>query len=127
NDDRVSKRRTEVGVEELAALGGACAPGTWEASWFHQMITRKGLRPAARIAYQRTALVGVGAEGPLRLTMDRDIRGEPADGWSMAPVTGAGELLPGRVVLELKFMSGLPLVFKRLIEAYSLRPASVSK
>jgi hypothetical protein len=125
--DRVAKRRTPIGEEELTPLGLPMSLVTWPGHWFHRSVVARRLGPACRIAYERTAYVGTCSEGPLRLTLDRRLRGMLAEGWNLGPFEGGLPLLASRVILELKFCSALPLPFKQLIQELSLAPSPVSK
>lgn len=125
--DAVRKRRAAVPDTEVAMLAEAKAPPDWAGAWFHRRVHARGLRPACRIAYLRTAHVGDCAEGALRLTLDREVRGVMAQHWRATSVEGGLPLLHGRVILELKFLNALPLPFKELVEKLSLAPSPVSK
>jgi hypothetical protein len=125
--DRVAKLRTVVPEGELALLAHPMSVLTWPGHWFHRRLLRGGLLPACRIAYQRTAYAGTGAEGPLRLTLDRHVRGVLASDWGLAPVEGGLPLLTGQVILELKFRFALPAPFKELVQDMRLSPSLVSK
>lgn len=127
SNDCVAKRRSSVGEEELASLALPMSLETWAGHWFHRRIMLKELRPACRIGYRRTALVGSCAEGPLRMTLDRDLRGVLSSDWRLPPLEGGAPLLADQVILELKFLRALPLPFKRLVEEFKLAPAPVSK
>ncbi|MCI0460635.1 MAG: polyphosphate polymerase domain-containing protein [Gemmataceae bacterium] len=125
--DRVAKRRTVVPEEELPLLAHPLALLTWPGSWFHRRLLARRLGPACRIDYQRTAYVGAGPEGPLRLTLDRRIHGILTSEWSLAPFEGGLPLLTGQVILEFKFRSALPTPFKELVTDLRLSPRTVSK
>lgn len=125
--DRVRKRRVCIDGVELPALGGALSLESWPGHWFHQRLVARDLRPASRMTYRRTALVGACAEGPLRLTLDRDIFGVRATDWSMAPPDGGLQVLPGHVIMELKFLVSMPLPFKQLMHEFKLTPVAISK
>lgn len=126
---RVVKRRVVVPLEELDALSNSDSrsDGTWGGEWFRQQLFLRRLQPAAQIQYLRHAFVGVCPEGPLRLTLDHDIRGIEVGGWKIGDCRGGLAVLPGRVVLELKFLGGLPRPFKELVEECGLQPQGVSK
>jgi hypothetical protein len=125
--DRVAKRRTAAPAEEVGLLARPLSVTTWPGHWFHQGLRERRLVPACRIAYQRTAYVGAGADGPLRLTLDRRVRGAPCRDWAVGPPDGALPLLQGQVILELKFRAALPGPFKDLVQAQKLSPSGVSK
>jgi hypothetical protein len=63
----------------------------------------------------------------VRLTLDRDVVGTAASDWAVpAQVEGRG-LLGGGVVLELKFHTALPGLFRELLESLPPRPSGASK
>jgi len=133
SNDRVSKRRAVISEADLSQLGKPMSLETWDGHWFHRRVTIKRLGPACLVAYRRTALAGACAEGPLRVTIDRDVRARPQDGWRIPPVSSfehsVDVFAPGapQAVLELKFMAGLPLPFKQLVERFRLSPIPASK
>lgn len=124
--DRVAKRRTETPAADLARLA-APLNGAWPGDWFHQRIATRGLAPAGQISYCRTALVGECHEGPLRLTLDRDIQGVVTSAWSLGGGDDGRPLLADHVILELKFLRALPLPFKELVRDFRLNPVAISK
>jgi hypothetical protein len=67
------------------------------------------------------------SDWPMRLTIDRKLRGVPARGWDLADFAGGPDLLPGACVLELKFRGTMPALFKGLVADLGLRPAPSSK
>lgn len=125
--DRVAKRRTTVPEDELALLVNPLGLLSWPGHWFHRRLLARRLGPACRIVYQRTAYVGSCAEGPLRLTLDRRVRGILTGEWSLAPFEGGRPLLTGQVILELKFRLALPAPFKEVVTGLRLSPSAVSK
>jgi len=127
NGDRVRKQRNVVPAEEAVLLANPMSLVTWPGHWFHRRLLDRGLRPAALIAYERTAYIGAAAAGPLRLTLDRRLRGALASEWAVPTAEGGLPLLTGRVILELKFRLSLPAPFKELIQLLRLGPCSVSK
>jgi hypothetical protein len=125
--DRVEKRRTAVPEVELAQLAHPMSLVTWPGHWFHRRLLARRLAPACRISYQRTAYVGACGEGPLRLTLDRRVRGVLSGEWCVGPPERAVPLLRGQVVLELKFRASLPAPFKGIVQGMRLSPSGVSK
>lgn len=125
--DRVAKRRTAVPEAEVASLAGPPRAETWPGLWFHRRLLARRLLPACLIGYERTAFVGSCAEGPLRLTLDRHVRGALTNEWRLAPLEGGRPLLTGQVILEFKFRGALPAPFKGLLQSLQLSPAAVSK
>jgi hypothetical protein len=123
----VSKRRSVVKLEELERLIAAEPDRSWAGFWYHQRLLARGLKPICRISYHRTARVALGACGPVRLTLDDDIR---ALGTSGVAFNGGnpGELLSGnRIIIELKYRLEMPVLFKQLVEAFALNPQPISK
>jgi hypothetical protein len=125
--DRVRKWRTAVPEGELALLAGPLAESAWPGQWFHRRLHERGLRPAALIVYERTAYVGAGAEGPMRLTVDRRLHGTTAGAWAVPAGAGGVPLLTDRAILELKFRLALPAPFKELVQTLRLNPGPLSK
>jgi hypothetical protein len=125
--DRVAKRRSDVALRELAALDREHVAGDWPGDWFHQFIAARRLRPACRITYERTAYVQRGEHTPLRLTLDRRIRGAVTDSWDLTPIDEGHGILPDYVICEFKFRGALPNLFKNVICDLQLESGSVSK
>ena len=125
--DRVAKRRVAVPEDEVTMLAPPMSLLTWPGHWFHRRLVARRLGPACRVSYQRTAYVGACPEGPLRLTLDRRVRGILTPEWNVAPFEGGLPLLTGQVILEFKFRDALPAPFKELVADLRLSPASVSK
>jgi len=125
--DRVSKRRTSIPDAEVDWLKRPLPEPSWGGHWFHRRMILRQLQPALRICYDRLAHVGVSAEGSLRLTLDRDIRCAPAQGWNIGDFKDGLSLLRGQIILELKYRSSLPALFKRLLHDMGLNPRPVSK
>lgn len=125
--DRVQKWRSDVPLEELAALATNEYPAGWSGVWFLERTQARALRPACRMTYERTAFVQRIDEGALRLTLDRQIRGIATSDWDLLPLAAGHAILPGQVICELKFRSGLPQLFKELIQQLQLEAGSVSK
>ena len=101
--NRVRKCRATVPADDLAILSRRHAPADWVGGWFHQQLASRELSPVCRISYERVAFMGATEGGTVRVTFDRNIRGEPADGWAFRTVADRPELLPGFVVCEFKF------------------------
>jgi hypothetical protein len=125
--DRVRKRRSSIPDLELGTLAHDDSPPDWSGHWFHKRLRTRALLPSALVTYDRTALTGATPEGPVRLTIDRQIRGRVADVWQVATVDSGIPLLAGQPILELKFLDHMPQVFKALVAHFNLMPASVSK
>jgi hypothetical protein len=125
--NRVRKCRATVPADDLAILSRRHAPADWVGGWFHQQLASRELSPVCRISYERVAFMGATEGGTVRVTFDRNICGEPVDGWSFRTVADQPELLPGFVVCEFKFRVTLPLLLKEVIAELALTPTTVSK
>jgi hypothetical protein len=126
-NDRVRKRRTAILQEELLLLPGPLSQPTWAAHWFQRQTQARRLEPTCLLTYERLAYVGLHAGQPMRLTFDRNLRGELARGWSVPPVEATEALLPDRVICELKFRLTLPPLFRDIVQEFQLMPGAVSK
>ncbi len=123
----VCKRRSPVSVEDLRRLVDLEAIPGWPGFWYHQRLLARQLQPVCQIAYDRTARVGSNGYGPIRLTVDQDIRAQPVNGLSFAN-DGAGELVSdGYAIVELKYRHEIPVLFKKLVEQFELNPRPISK
>jgi VTC domain-containing protein len=125
--DRVAKQRTLVPDTDVALLAQPMSLVTWPGHEFHRRLQLRRLAPACQIAYERSAYVGAGPDGPLRLTLDRRLRGALAAAWTAPGIDGGVSLLAGQVILELKFRAALPGPFKALVADLRLSPQPVSK
>ncbi len=125
--NRVSKRRSQLPLAELAQLQEAAVTTEWSGAWFQRRLARRRLQPACVVGYERSAYFGACSEGPLRLTLDRELHGAPARDWTTLAARPALPLLLDGVVLELKFATSLPQPFKELVARFGLATAAVSK
>jgi hypothetical protein len=120
------KRRTSDGIEALDRLTGGTVDQNWTGHWFHRRLMVRNLRPVCQISYDRTARVVRSADGLGRLTLDAGVRATRIT----APrfeVNPGGEVLEGRLVLELKYHAHVPALFRGLIEELALTPRTASK
>jgi hypothetical protein len=122
----VRKKRSTIPLADLARLGRP-ANGPWDGRWYHHQLLRNDLSPVCLIEYQRVAYFGRGADGPLRLTFDRQIRGSVMRDWSFDHAAQVHDLLSGFVVCEFKFRDRLPALFKTVMHDLQLTPQGVSK
>ncbi len=125
--DRVTKRRAQLPASDITRFGEQPSDDQWDGQWFHQRIAMKRLQPACRVSYDRTAWVGACDEGPMRLTVDRNVRGALCEQWRLSDASEGMLVLTGAAILELKFLRALPLPFKRIVEEFRLNPSLVSK
>jgi hypothetical protein len=125
--DRVRKTRTRIAEADLGLLQHPSSLVDWPGHWFQRRLRERRLGPACWIAYQRTAYVGAGMDGPLRLTIDRNVHGIVTNTWSLGSCGPSVPLLTDHAILELKFRSALPAPFKDLVAALRLSPCAISK
>lgn len=122
----LTKRRTLVSIDTLSKLAEPVARRDWPGFWFHRRLLRRGLLPACEVSYTRLARVAMTQAGPIRFTLDEQLRGSACEGLSFS--TGRGELLlPGQAVVEMKFCGSLPALFKNAIEEFALNVQRFSK
>jgi hypothetical protein len=120
--DRVRKRRDAIALADVPRLlddGGG--------PWFGPRVRQRLFQPACWIGYTRTAFVLAVSGGLVRLTFDRDVVGTTASGWTVPDRVDGRPLLPGEVILELKFRASLPVLFHELLAALPSRLSGVSK
>ena len=127
-NDLLTKRRTNVRLEDLPLLhnGDDDVDGTWPGHWFRKRIQTRGLRAVCQISYERTARIGLTDYGPIRLTIDNQLRASIVDNASFVPVDAAVPVTESTIV-EMKFRAGIPAVFKLLVEEFALTAQRVSK
>jgi SPX domain protein involved in polyphosphate accumulation len=126
-DDTVAKRRADISMSDLSRLASDVVEESWPAGWFHQRIVHVALRPACRLTYDRVAFVRASDEGPLRVTLDRNIRGSSTDAWDLTPVDAGHRILADHVICEFKFRHALPQLFRDIIFSLDLQPGNCSK
>lgn len=121
-DGRVWKCRGTMPLAELVR------PMTcWAVDWFSADVAGLGLRPVCVVSYRRSAFIGESGGGSVRLTLDRAAFGVPTTAVSVEPISAGTPLLSDVVVVELKFLAGLPGLFKEAVEQFRLQPTGVSK
>lgn len=125
--DRVAKRRTRVDLADLSQMDEGLPSADWCGLWFQRRLKIRGLRPACQLNYLRWAFMDGTSDGPLRLTLDRQVRGQLIDQWRIGSADQAKELLADQVIVELKFRHALPATFKELLGDLQLTPVRVSK
>jgi len=123
----VLKTRVEIPDEQLPVLDIESPPPDWTGAWFIQRLRKRGLRPTVRVAYRRTAFMAMVGTSPVRLTLDRDVVGVATRDWDVLPVPNGQPLLPGNVLLELKFHVHMPVLFQELLPHLPSRPGRSSK
>lgn len=122
----LTKRRTFVPAATLSQLEGTHRTD-WTGDWFHRRLLLRRLRPVCEISYSRTARAGMALSGPVRLTLDERLSAarttRPLFGSAEPPVGFADDSM----ILELKFRTEVPGVFKQLVERFQLVPQPTSK
>src|SRR4029453_6662212 len=73
--DLLSKRRSNVRIEELPLLLTDAPTSDWPGAWFQKRLARRALIATCQVRYQRMARLGMTDCGPIRLTVDDDLRG----------------------------------------------------
>ena len=121
----LSKRRTLVPLGALAHLDEPLIG--WEGGWFQRRLELRRLRPVCEISYHRVARTGIGAHGPIRLTLDDRLVVSKATRAAFADRDEGLPFLRNQLVLELKYRFSAPPLFKQLVEVFALQPAAVSK
>jgi len=122
------KRRTQVALAMLAAIERGELPRDSPAKWFHQRLHMRRLSPACLLSYHRTARGVMTTNGLARLTVDDGLHVMPASEFVL-PESGAtgAPILPGHIILELKYRSPLPDIFQELITTFGLQGRAASK
>ncbi len=119
----LTKRRSVVGLAELNNLSDDVVGRGGAGFWFQRRVAARALKPVCQISYQRTARVAMTEYGPMRLTLDDNLRALPAVGLRFSEDEGQ-LILKDRLILELKFRHGMPGLFKYLVEEFALTPKS---
>jgi hypothetical protein len=120
------KRRTIVSLETIDRLAETEPGRDWPGEWFHRRLLLRQIRPVAELSYWRIARFARTADGPARLTLDEDLRAMPVTEPRFTGVEGQA-VLPGQMILELKYRQDPPAIFKRLVETFALEPQRASK
>lgn len=125
--DRVLiKRRTTAAVNDFERIEGGTPDPAWYGYWFHRRLIARQLKPLVQVSYVRTARLGTSPHGPVRMTIDFDLRVLPLPDRAFLPGMGL-PLLEGQNIIELKYCVVLPPVFRQLIDHFGLKTQPVSK
>jgi hypothetical protein len=122
----LAKRRTTVPILEMDHLAGETPRMDWPGFWFHRRVLLRRLSPLIQMSYDRTARVGLASGGPMRMTIDTNLRVLPMPDRAFIPGVGF-PLIEGKCIVELKYRLTIPALFKELIETFKLAPSPVSK
>ncbi len=126
SNGKVAKRRVLVAESDLQRLQEVPDP-QWDGHWFHNRLTLRGLVPSCLISYRRQAFFGHNSEGPLRLTLDYDLRSQATQQFKVEPVAAGTPMLADSVLLELKYRKNMPALFRSMMQDFGLTPGAVSK
>jgi VTC domain len=121
----LAKWRTSIALDELPRVSEPSGED-WVGRWFRNRLAARKLTPTCQVSYERTARIGQGDSGPIRLTLDRNLRVVLSTGLEFRAARSQA-VLDYRLILELKFSGALPSLFKELIEQFRLTPQAVSK
>lgn len=122
----LSKRRTTVPIEILPSLHEGEVRPAFAGHWFHQRLQLRGLRPLMQLSYDRVARVSPGTNGPVRLTIDRNLRALPLADFAFMPPIGL-PFLEDVCIVEVKYQVALPALIKELAATFGLDVQKVSK
>lgn len=122
----LAKRRTTVPVAEIQRLADEHPDRSWRGFWFHRRILLRRLRPLVQMSYDRTARVAMVENGPLRMTIDVNLRVLPMPDRGFIPGTGF-PIFEENCIVEVKYRREIPTLIKRLVAEFQLQPAHVSK
>ena len=125
--DLVSKRRSIVDLDELRKLSNGEVEKGWHGAWFQRRLGVRALKAVCQISYLRTARVLMTPYGPVRLTVDEDLRARTVEGPSFPDATPGALISKEHHILELKYRHSMPGIFKQLVEEFHLKPQTVSK
>ncbi len=132
--ERKTKRRDRARVHaypirlgDVPHLAGPAVDADWPGRRFHRHVLELGLRPVCVATFERTAYGGAGRDGPVRITLDRALRGRLETRWSVDRVGAGADALEGRTLVETRFPETLPAALRALVAEMRLEPASFSK
>ncbi len=126
-DSAGCKRRSVIDAGEVSRIAGA-ADGDWSGGWFQRRLRARHLGPVCSISYLRTAMVGQQLDGSLvRLTLDEELCAARVQAPAFGQPHSGIRLAGGDQILELKFLGEMPVLFKELLESFTLTRSSVSK
>ena len=121
----LSKRRTQIDLETLRRLPEH-ADDALASRWFARRVELRRLRPVCQVSYLRIARHAQTSNGLARLTLDGCVTALPNPTWAFVDGSGA-ELLRDQAILEIKYRSHVPAVFRQLVERFRLDPRQSSK
>jgi len=120
------KRRTTVAIDDLPRLTAPTGDPDWHGEWFHRRVLLRQIHPVCQLSYSRIARFARTVEGPVRLTLDTDVRVAPTREPRFTDRHGQ-PVASDRMILELKYRRDMPALFKQLVETFALEPQRTSK
>ena len=120
------KRRTEAPLDTLDGRDRSERGRRPGGGWFERRLAARRLEAVCQLSYRRLARSAATETGHARLTLDETIEAVAITAARFSNEEGL-PVLGGRYILELKYRSHVPVVFKRLIEEFSLKPQAISK
>ena len=123
---RLAKRRTSIDLSVLPLLATPEVLNGDGTAWFRRRVLLRGLYPLCQVTYRRTARTGLTPDGAVRLTLDEHMSAFASDSFAFVPHSGT-PLLPGIMILELKYRGLVPALFRRMIQDFHLAPGRSSK
>ncbi len=122
----LAKRRTVVPLDFLDRLASHAIGEHDPARWFDRRLQVRRLQPVCQVSYGRIARHALTPSGAARLTLDSQVAALASSHCGFVEAAGTS-LLPGEMILELKYRAHVPAVFKRLVEEFRLNPRPASK
>ncbi len=119
------KRRTQVPLHELERSGDVSGSRISSGEWFHRRAETRALSVVCQVSYNRMARAIDTSTGSARLTLDQSLRAATVCGTQFR--SEPGEVIFPNLILELKFKSHVPTIFKQLVEDCGLSPQTASK
>jgi len=117
----LAKRRTRVPVSELHRLRDDRPDDEWDGFWFDRRVRLRGLRPLIQLSYDRVARVATSASGPVRMTIDTNLKALPLPDYAFLPGVGL-PFLEGVCIVEVKYRVSLPAIVKDLAATFGMEP-----
>jgi hypothetical protein len=87
-DRLLAKRRTSVPLTDFSCLEANEGDPEWAGYWFHRRLLVRQLHPLLQLSYDRTARLGASGTGPVRMTIDFNLRVLPLPDRAFLPGTG---------------------------------------
>ena len=122
----LAKRRTTVPVGDLEFLASDAPDPNWPGYWFHRRILLRKLRPLIQMSYDRVARIGASPTGPVRMTIDTNLRVLPMPDRAFIPSVGF-PIAVDKCIIEVKYRRQLPIIFERMGVEFGIQIQKCSK